>query len=315
MKADKRNDIFQAEYEILHAAEKVLKDMAKDNNPIQPQFEELYLGYKKLLQQSIQMVNIADKQHDRLVKLQNLKDDFLATVSHELRTPLTSIVGFSKVVKKKLDEVIFPQFQPGNEKSSRTARQISDNMGIVISEGDRLTNLINDVLDLSKMEAGKIEWKSEQLEPAYIINRATAATSQLFEMKGIILNEDIESGLPELVGDGDRLIQVMINLLSNAVKFTNNGSVTCKAQKKEQSVVFSVIDTGIGIAPENLSTVFEKFRQVGDILSDKPKGTGLGLPICKEIIEHHGGKIWVESELGIGSTFSFEIPAKMVDFS
>ena len=315
MKADKRNDIFQAEYEILHAAEKALQDTALGDNPIHPQFEELYLGYKKLLQQSVQMVNIADKQHDRLVKLQNLKDDFLATVSHELRTPLTSIVGFSKVVKKKLDEVIFPQFQPVNEKSVRTAQQIIDNMGIIISEGDRLTNLINDVLDLSKMEAGKIEWKSEPLEPAYIINRATAATSQLFEIKGILLNENIEPGLPELVGDGDRLIQVMINLLSNALKFTNNSSVTCRAQKTDQGVVFSVIDTGIGIAAENLGTVFEKFRQVGDILSDKPKGTGLGLPISKEIVEHHGGKIWVVSEFGNGSAFMFEIPAKMANSS
>ncbi|MBC6952072.1 sensor histidine kinase, partial [candidate division KSB1 bacterium] len=121
---------------------------------------------------------------------------------------------------------------------------------------------------------------------------------------------EINGELPELVGDRDKLLQVVINLISNAVKFTDTGSVTCRAQGSNGEIVVSVIDTGDGVSPENQPKVFEKFKQVGDSSSNRPKGTGLGLPICKEIVEHHGGRIWVESELGKGSTFSFALPVE-----
>ena len=111
-----------------------------------------------------------------------------------------------------------------------------------------------------------------------------------------------------ITGDRDRLIQVVINLISNAVKFTDAGSVTCRAVRQGGKLVVSVIDTGVGIAPADQPKVFERFKQVGDTLTDKPKGTGLGLPICREIVEHHGGRVWVESEPGKGSTFSFSLP-------
>jgi CheY-like chemotaxis protein len=119
--------------------------------------------------------------------------------------------------------------------------------------------------------------------------------------------------LPEVIGDPDKLIQVVINLISNAVKFTEQGSVTCRAQPSGGEVVVSILDSGMGIAPEDQSRVFEKFKQVGDTMTDKPQGTGLGLSICKEIVEHHGGRIWVESELGQGSTFSFTLPLAQAD--
>ena len=119
----------------------------------------------------------------------------------------------------------------------------------------------------------------------------------------------IDGELPTITGDRDRLIQVVINLISNAVKFTPTGAVTVAAKLSEGGIVVSVTDSGIGIAPSDHDKVFEKFKQVGDTLTDKPRGTGLGLPICKEIVEHHGGRIWVESELGHGSTFSFTLPA------
>ncbi|HIJ80304.1 MAG TPA: HAMP domain-containing histidine kinase [Desulfuromonadales bacterium] len=309
MKPTSRKDIFQAEFKILDAAEKVLHDPENCQNSLRVHFEELTSGYKKLLQQSTQLVTISDRQQDRLLKLQNLKDDFLSTASHELRTPITSILGFTQVIRKKLEEVVFPQLPPDDVKTCRIVQQISDNIGIIISEGERLTNLINDLLDFSKMQAGKIEWKSEPLDMAEIINRATAATSSLFDKKEIRVEKSIDGDLPDLVGDGDRLIQVMINLLSNAVKFSDRGAVICRARKTESGVVISVADSGSGIAPKYHNAVFEKFRQVGTVHADMPKGTGLGLPICKEIVEHHGGRIWVESEPGKGSTFSFEIPA------
>ena len=250
---------------------------------------------------------ISLEENKRLQELDLLKSDFLSTVSHELRTPLTSVLGFSKIIQKRLEDVVFPQVKTDDKKVNRTIRQISDNVNIIISESHRLTNLINDVLDLSKMEAGKIDWKMESLSLKEVIERATAATSSLFEQKGLVHINDIEE-LPPIQGDKDRLIQTVINLLSNAVKFTDQGSITCRAQATGNEITVSIIDTGLGIAQEDLSKVFEKFKQVGDTLTDKPKGTGLGLPICRQIVEQHNGHIWVESEIGKGSTFSFAIP-------
>jgi CheY-like chemotaxis protein len=131
----------------------------------------------------------------------------------------------------------------------------------------------------------------------------------LFDQKSLVLDRKIEDNLAPVSGDKDKLIQVMINLISNAVKFTDKGSVTCKVYRKKNELVVGITDTGIGIAPEDYAAVFEQFKQVGgDTLTDKPKGTGLGLPICKEIVEHHGGRIWLESKPGKGSTFSFALP-------
>jgi CheY-like chemotaxis protein len=149
----------------------------------------------------------------------------------------------------------------------------------------------------------------EPVSMADVIERATAATSSLYEAKGLTLHNDVAADLPGVTGDRDRLIQVVINLISNAVKFTDEGSVTCRVRQDGGHIVVSVIDTGLGIAPADQPKVFERFKQVGDTLTDKPKGTGLGLPICREIVEHHGGRIWVESELGKGSTVSFTLPA------
>jgi PAS domain S-box-containing protein len=243
-------------------------------------------------------------------EIEQMKDDFISTVSHELRTPLTSVLGFTKVIRKKLEEVVFPQLSQNDSRNEKTVAQVSENLRIIVSEGERLTNLINDVLDLSKMEAGKIDWKREPVTMSEILHQATAATSSLFENKGILLTEEIEPELPEITCDRDRILQVVINLLSNALKFTDSGSVKLKARiaDKADAITVSIIDTGIGISAKDNMAVFEKFRQVGDTLTDRPKGTGLGLPICKQIIEHHDGRIWVESTPGSGSSFSFVLP-------
>ena len=245
----------------------------------------------------------SEKEVDRM------KTDFISTVSHELRTPLTSIRGFTEIIKKKLDEDIFPQLSSNtNQKIVKSVSRVGENLGIIISEGERLTALINDVLDISKLDAGKVEWKTDKIQLSDIIERAIDATSSLFEHKNLAFIKNIEEGLPEVIGDKDRLMQVVINLLSNAVKFTNQGSVICRAERNDDTIIVSVTDTGIGIADADKERVFEKFRQAGDTLTDKPTGTGLGLSICRQIIEFHGGKIWVESEPGIGSNFSFALP-------
>ena len=250
----------------------------------------------------------AEESRAQAEKANEAKSSFLSTVSHELRTPLTSVVGFAKIIKKRLEERIFPEIKSDDRKVERAVRQVDENIQVVVSEGERLTALINDVLDLAKIEAGRVDWHMETLAVPEIIQRATAATSSLFEDKKLTLKNEIPADLPEITGDRDRLIQVVINFLSNAVKFTDEGSVTCRAVQDNGEIQVSVIDTGFGISKEDQPKVFEKFRQVGDTLTDKPKGTGLGLPICREIIEHHGGRIWVESEVQVGSTFSFALP-------
>jgi signal transduction histidine kinase/CheY-like chemotaxis protein len=250
------------------------------------------------------------KTNKKLQELDMMKSDFLSTVSHELRTPLTSVLGFAKITQKRLEDVIFPLVKSSDRKVERATRQVKDNIEIIVSEGERLTSLINDVLDLAKMDAGRTEWNIENICVTEVIDRATAATMSLFEQNRLILIKDVEEDLPCVIGDKDKLIQAVINLISNAVKFTGEGSVTCRARKTGAEITISVIDTGIGITNEDQEKVFEKFKQVGDTLTDKPKGTGLGLSICKQIIEHHGGKIWVESKRGDGSNFSFTLPAE-----
>ena len=242
-------------------------------------------------------------------KANEAKSAFLSTVSHELRTPLTSVLGFAKIIKKRLEERIFPIVDKSDAKTEKTVQQISENLHVVISEGERLTHLINDVLDLAKIEAGKMEWQQEDISLPVVVERAIAATTSLFDQKALSLIREIDDDLPEITGDKDKLIQVVINLISNSVKFTDTGGITCRVKKLNDEIIVSISDTGIGIDKEDFGAVFEQFKQVGgDTLTDKPKGTGLGLPICKEIVEHHGGRIWVESEKGKGSTFSFALP-------
>jgi signal transduction histidine kinase len=242
------------------------------------------------------------------------KSSFLANVSHELRTPLTSVVGFTKIVRKRLEDVVFPVVAPLagaalDPKVDRAMRQVSENLAIMVAEGDRLTAMINDVLDLEKIEAGRMEFKREPVDVAEVVERASAATAALFETTGLALVLDVEAGLSESQGDRNRLIQVVINLLSNAVKFTPSGSVTVRVRGDGPgSVRVDVVDTGVGIDPVDHARVFEPFGQAGDTLTDKPRGTGLGLPICREIIERHGGRLWLESEVGRGSTFAFTLP-------
>ncbi len=243
-----------------------------------------------------------EKQIDRM------KTDFVSSVSHELRTPLTSILGFAKLIHKKLTETVFPALKTEDKKIQRAVKQVSENIEIVVVEGTRLTKLINNLLDIAKMEAGKLDWRMEPLTVSELVDRALAATASLFEAKGLTAVREVAPDLPGLVGDRDRLIQVLINLIANAVKFQDRGTVTCRAEHLGDSVKISVIDQGVGIAPADIPKVFEKFKQVGDTLTGKPQGTGLGLPIAKEIVEHHQGQLGADSVVGQGSTFWFTLP-------
>ena len=286
----------------LIATNHLLKSEIEEREAIEESLRQAKEGADLL---NIELQNANEKLHE----LDHMKTDFLSTVSHELRTPLTSILGFAKIIKKRMEEVIFPNLKIEDKKLDRAVKQVKQNIEIIVSEGERLTKLINDVLDIAKMEAGRVDWNMEQTLLSDIVERGMAAVSSLFEQRGLKLSKYIENNLPVVYCDQEKVIRVVINLLSNAVKFTNEGTaVTCLCQKMGDCIMVSVVDQGIGIAAEDQDKVFEKFKQIGDNLTDKPSGTGLGLPICKQIVEYHGGQIWVDSELGKGSKFSFTLP-------
>ena len=198
--------------------------------------------------------------------------------------------------------------QSDDPKVRQTIHQVEDNLKVVVSEGERLTKLIDDVLDLAKIEAGKLEWHMEGVTVADIVERATAATSSLFEQKGLKLVKESAPDLPRgyrrsRSADPGRH---QPDLERGEVHRRRHDHLPRRRRGSE--LVVSIIDTGVGIAPADQPKVFERFKQVGDTLTDKPKGTGLGLPICREIVEHHGGRVWVDSVIGKGSIFSFSLP-------
>ena len=236
--------------------------------------------------------------NERLRELDHLKDDFISTVTHELRTPLTSIRAFSEILhdNPELDAVERTRF-----------------LAILVKESERLTRLINQVLDLAKLESGAAEWKIAALDLREIVDEAATATGPLFKSREIAFTAMQTEPLPTVVADRDRLMQVMLNLFSNAIKFCDpgKGQVQVSLSHASGQVRVDVRDNGIGIAKQNQRFIFEKFRQVGDTLTDKPPGTGLGLAICREIVGHFGGKLWVVSEPGEGATFSFSLPAAL----
>ncbi|MCE5182719.1 MAG: cache domain-containing protein [Betaproteobacteria bacterium] len=250
-----------------------------------------------------------EKAYEELKELDQLKSDFLSTVSHELRTPMTSVIGFAKLIKKKLEKSIFP-LAAEDEKAAHAISQVRENLDIIVEESERLTLMINDVLDSAKLEAGKVEWNFTTVTPLRLIERATAITTPLVEQKGLTLVSEVEPDLPNVRGDENRLLQVLINLVANAVKFTEHGQIALRAERQGEFVRFSVRDSGCGIAEKDQGKVFDKFKQIGDTLTDKPHGTGLGLSICQRIVQHHGGELWLDSTLGEGSIFYVTVPLK-----
>ncbi len=257
------------------------------------------LAYSRQLEQKSRELEIATAElrsaNQRLQELDRLKDDFVSTVTHELRTPLTSIRAFSEIL---------------HDNPALDMAQREKFLGIIIKESERLTRLINQVLDLAKIESGNAEWDSGEIDLREVIDDAVASTSQLFKEKLIALDLRLAEDIPLIVADRDRLMQVMLNLLSNAAKFCSarDGRVKVSLVREADCLRVDVADNGIGISGEDQDVIFEKFRQVGDTLTQKPQGSGLGLPICRQIIHHFGGKLWVASAPGQGATFFFTLP-------
>lgn len=256
--------------------------------------EELIRWNKRLEEKVEERTRELDITNKQLQEVSQAKSAFLANMSHELRTPLNSIIGFSEILLEKT-------FGEMNEKQTKYANNI-------YTSGKHLLTLINDILDLSKVEAGKIELKIEEFSLQEILTECQTLVKSLAGKKNIWLEVKIE-GISTIKADPVRFKQIMYNLFSNAIKFTpDKGRVDVTAKPVDEMVQITVQDTGIGIAKEHYEKVFDEFQQIDSSYSKQYQGTGLGLPLTRKLVELHGGKIWLESEPGKGSTFTFTIP-------
>ena len=231
---------------------------------------------------------------ETLRELDESKRRFLSNMSHELRTPLNNIIGFSRLMLKGI--------------SGKLTEQQQRDVQIVYDNGHHLLGLINDLLDISQLEAGLMELEFREVDLAELIRSVMATASALVRDKDIVLRGEISPDLPMLKADPTRIRQVLLRLLANAAKFTEEGSITVQARTTDGNILVSVCDTGVGIALEDQARIFERFEQ--GVLEDgsRPNGAGLGLALSREFVEMHGGEIWVEGELNGGSTFTFTLP-------
>jgi signal transduction histidine kinase len=234
----------------------------------------------------------------RLREVDRLKSEFLASMSHELRTPLNSIIGYTEIMLMGLDTELDPE-------TLEDIQAIYDN-------GQHLLRIINDVLDLAKIEAGRLELNREEVPVEVLVDAASSSVTGLLvnRDKPVEFKVEIEKDLPAIYGDQVRLNQVINNLASNAVKFTDEGHIILRAFRDDGWICLQVEDTGIGIAEEDLNTIFERFQQVDGSNARKQEGTGLGLAITRHLVKMHGGTIKVKSALGEGSTFTVRLPSE-----
>jgi len=224
------------------------------------------------------------------------KSQFLASMSHELRTPMNAVLGYTRMLLMNVYGELPEKVKDENQRIDKSGRH--------------LLGLINDVLDFSKIEAGQLTLTINPFSIKDVIQAVVTSTQSLAAEKRLPIKVETASDLPPILGDERRVTQVLLNLVGNAIKFTDSGEIRIDAERSNGDVMLSVTDTGPGIPAADLETIFEEFRQAEGLLAQRKGGTGLGLAIAKKIVEMHGGKIWVESEVGKGSTFTFSLPLK-----
>jgi signal transduction histidine kinase len=259
-------------------------------NEMSRELHQLYDEQRRVAQQ-LRTLNA------ELEQASHAKSNFLASMSHELRTPMNAILGFTEMIRDGLYGEVPPEIQ----------EPVSD----IHTCGQQLLGLINNVLDLSKIEAGRMELAVGEYVVEDVVGTVKLSLRALAASKGLDLVTSVAPDLPLCTGDGKRLTQCLMNLAGNALKFTREGRVEIRVERQDEELLFAVADTGIGIPAEQIGAVFEEFRQADATVSRDFGGTGLGLPITKKLVELHGGRIWVESEPGKGSTFFFTIPVRL----
>ncbi|MEA5550465.1 ATP-binding protein [Anabaena cylindrica UHCC 0172] len=267
------------------------------------------LAYKKLKESHEQLINQNQElekqrqqiqaQNLQLLETSRLKSQFLATISHELRTPMNAIIGFSQILLR-------PKF-------GQLTHQQADMVERILNNGKHLLILLNEVLDFSKLESGRLELKPEIFDFSKIVNNTVLEIRSLAEAKKLSLFVDIDLENTLVFNDPIRVHQILINLLSNAIKFTEHGSIWLEVKEiiSRNRITITIRDTGIGISPQDFQNIFEAFRQIDQGISRKYPGTGLGLAIINSLVKMMGGKIFLESQLGVGSIFKIELPRQI----
>ncbi len=277
-------------------AQRQTSELREHRGRLNATLKDLDAAYRRLEA----MASELERARQAAVEARRLKAEFAANISHELRTPLNLIVGFSEMMalspRAYGDQPLPPAYR--------------GDVQAIYYNAQHLSGLIDDVLDLSRIEAGRMGLVRERLSLAEVVAEATAAAGQLLSGKGLYLRTAIPSSLPGVEADRTRLRQVLINLLNNAARFTDQGGVTISAVSDERDVTLSVADTGVGIAEEDLPKIFEAFSQLDGSIRRRSAGAGLGLAISKRFVELHGGRMWVESRPGQGTTFHFSLPIR-----
>jgi len=262
-----------------------LEALASEFNDMAKQLEEVYAELERKVAERTNQLEVANRH----------KSEFLASMSHELRTPLNAIIGFSEVLQERM-------FGDMNEKQLEYVKDINES-------GMHLLSLINDILDLSKIEAGRMELDLSRFHVPSAIGNALTLMRERASRHFVTLRSAVDERVGEITGDERKFKQILLNLLSNAVKFTpEGGKIEVRASRVDGRIEIAVADNGVGIAPEDHTAVFEEFRQIGTDYTTKSEGTGLGLALTRKFVELHGGSIRLQSEPGKGSTFSFTLP-------
>ncbi len=257
------------------------------------------------------------------IQADRMKTEFITTIAHELRTPLTSVLGFTKLIDKLFERDVLPHLAPDEQQARCAVARIRDNLDIILSEGDRLTRLINNVLDVSRMESGEIEWNDTLIDWQFLVEKVVKAQRLLIDKKGLTLHVAVPPTLPQVYADPQRILQLLTNLFSNAVKYTEKGEIRLTlrslapgARLREWQVPATggveivIRDTGSGIAPDLIPRIFQRYQRVSlSAMRAQVRGTGLGLVICREIVTHYDGVIWVESTPGEGTRITCALPA------
>jgi signal transduction histidine kinase len=288
----------EADHRVLQDANIALKEseaaLKKTNAKLERDLQDRAIEMEAIVDEFGRAKEETEQAKEAAERANHVKSAFLASMSHELRTPLNAIINFTKFVAKG-------SMGPINTEQSETLYE-------VIDSAKHLLNLINDVLDMSKIESGSLTlFIEDQVDVVAILNNAVTTARSLLGDKQVELQTAYDANLPSLRGDRQRILQILLNVLSNACKFTEEGHIQVRAYRSEDEMVFAVEDTGPGIAPADVSAVFEAFKQTTTGLR-QAGGTGLGMPISKNLAEAHGGRMWLESEPGKGSTFYVALP-------
>lgn len=283
-----------AEQDRIQELENTINTLRNEKRELEQQIVDLHIELQAVSDEFERAYDETEKARKEVERANNVKSAFLASMSHELRTPLNAIINFTKFLLKE-------KMGPINEQQAEALDKVR-------SSGVHLLNLINDVLDISKIESGSMNLLVEtNVNVLEIIHKVHSMSEALIEDRSVKTHLEVPAEMPTIIGDKQRILQIIINIMSNACKFTEEGAITLKASNDESNIIIEVTDTGSGISLEEQNMVFESFKQTASGLR-KGKGTGLGMPISKRLAQAHGGDITFQSEVGVGSTFTLTLP-------